>query len=552
MRISSFDIFNTCVVRKCGAPRNLFDVLSYRVFSRGVSTEQRLEFIACRLASDDSSTFSHLYETFDYTHPLLLSKESIMQKELECEYEMMVPVDIMKMEIEQCRDRGDHIIFISDMYLPTDFLKRSLSEFGILREEDTLYVSGDCGHKKSDGTLFQFIQERENLDFSKWHHYGDNPHSDIQIPCNLGIKTHLVNHKYLPYEQKWIDNSNNITYHTGGIMAGIGQSIYLSTEDNLHKAFAIDISAPLTTAFAMRIMYDAEKRGLKRLYFCARDCYALYHVAKKIERVTPSVEPVYFYTSREALYNTNEKNLIDYLVHIGMANTDNHVGIVDIRSTGNSPRYLNEILQKNNYNPVFGYYLEMFCSDFFTKGMFPYYCEINRLYCDLFSHHHPILEKFLSICPDNKTIQYSKQAHLLSETPLYEDYYIEGLEKLSAINLSILCKYADSFIETELYRHCDEMFQYFVIPTLKQFFSHPYKKYLFSLRYLHILQEDGSSIPYIEETVTGIPLKIAQIAKASKIRIVRRLMKFLMRMMHIKPLPKDVWWPEGTKIYNSK
>lgn len=552
MRVSSFDIFDTCVVRKCGAPRNLFDVLSYRVFHEEISDEHRIEFITQRISADESSTFEHLYETFNYFHPFLLPKEEIMQKELECEREMMTPVIPIFEEINRCRNRGDHIIFISDMYLPSVFLRSALSEMGFFKEHDTLYVSGDYGCQKSDGSLYQFIKEREHLSFGQWHHFGDNIISDIQIPNSLGIVTHPVNHSYLPYEQKWIDNSNNITYHIGGIMAGIGRSIYLSTEFSDHNAFAIDISAPLTTAFALRIMTDAEKRGLKRLYFCSRDCFALYHVAKRLGQLTPSVKPIYFHTSREALFNTKEEDLLEYLALIELANKENAVGVVDIRSTGNSLRYLNEVLQRHGFNTVFGYYLEMFCSDSYTECVPPYYCEINKLYCSLFHNQHPILEKFLSLCPERKTTGYQNKELILNETPQDKDYYIENIEELSTINLSILCRYADLVLETELFRHSTEMFYSFVIPTLKQFFSSPQKEYIISLRHLYIQINDYSYIPYIEELPTGIPFKIAQIANISKIRFLRRSMKLIMRIVHIKPLPSFIWWQQGTKVFNSR
>ena len=140
--VSSFDIFDTCVVRKCGAPHNLFDVLSYRVFYKEVSEEHRIEFITQRLAADDSSSLDHLYSTFCYSHPFLLPKSEIMQKELNCEREMMVPVRSMLEEVNRCRQRGDRIIFISDMYLPTSFIQTALSELGFFKENDSIYING--------------------------------------------------------------------------------------------------------------------------------------------------------------------------------------------------------------------------------------------------------------------------------------------------------------------------------------------------------------------------------------------------------------------------
>lgn len=550
MRISSFDIFDTCVVRKCGDPKNLFDVLSYRVFSKDVPTEQRIEFIARRVAADDTSTFEHLYDTFEYEHPDLLCKKDIMKRELECEYEMMVPVYSMLPEINKCRNNGDHIIFISDMYLPTEFLKQYLLEQGIFYEGDSIYVSGDCGYKKRDGLLFKWIKSQKNIEYSDWQHYGDNPISDVQIPASLGIKTHYVNQKYLPYEEIWKKCGVNLNFHIGGIMAGLGRSLLLSIKDNPHNAFAVDIAAPLLVTFAMRVMSDAVSRKITKLFFCSRDCYALYHVAKKMQQVIPSVEVNYFYTSREALYNTPKEKLLPYLIHIGLAQSENQIGIVDMRSTGKSLCYINKLLYENGFNQAFGYYFEMFCSDFYIKDVPPYYCEINKLYCSLLRHHHPILEKFLSLSPDGQTIGYDGFEPVMEKPNEGEDFYVKNLDELSTVNLDIMQKYADMFIETELYRHFSEIFSFYVIPTLKLFFDKPNKIYLHSLRNLYILQQDGKYIPYIEKKPNRLALLVSRIYCSSKIRGIRCAMKIIMFVFNTKPKTDKEWWPQGTKIYN--
>lgn len=550
MRVSSFDIFDTCLVRKCGWSRNLFDILSYLVFSKEVSKEVRLEFVSHRISADESSTIRHIYDTFNYTHPLLLSKDDLIKCELDCERNMMVPVYEMLRIVNQCRNNGDRIIFISDTFLPTSFLKEALIDFGFFQKNDSIYISGDCGFTKSDGSLYHYIKEKENIEYGVWHHYGDNPTSDIAIPSKLGITTHIITHTYLPYQKKWRDSSNDINVHLGGIMAGIGRSIIMSFPYNEHNAFATDITAPLTTTFAMRIMKDASNRGIKQLFFCSRDCYALYYVAKKMTRIFPDIKPVYFHTSRKALYDSDEKDLIGYLKHIGLAINDNSVGIVDIRTTGKSLQYLNHLLVSNGYRQVFGYYLEMFCSNFFTD-VSPYYCEVNRLYCNLFDRHYPILEKFLALSPEHETIGYKNNEPIYNKNDINEDYHINDIESLSSVNLTILSKYADYYIDTELYRHTDEVFSSFVIPTIKRFFIKPHKEYLKSLRKFTIRRDNGSYLPYINELPSGTPLKLAQAAKNTKNRYIRRILKIVMKVWHIKPLPTEIWWPEGTEAYNS-
>ena len=53
MKISSFDIFDTCLVRKCGTPEGFFDVLSLRAFSNQPHERERQEFVAARILAQN-------------------------------------------------------------------------------------------------------------------------------------------------------------------------------------------------------------------------------------------------------------------------------------------------------------------------------------------------------------------------------------------------------------------------------------------------------------------------------------------------------------------
>lgn len=549
-KISSFDIFDTCVVRKCGGAHNLFDVLSYRVFSGNVSDELRMEFVAQRLQADDTTTLEHLYDTFNYRHPLLKKKQDLMRAELECEHEMMVAVFSTLQIVKECRNKGSRIIFISDMYLPVDFLRERLSNLGFYREGDALYVSGYCGYKKTDGSLYEWIKEQENLKYEDWQHFGDNLISDVKQPSKLGIKTHQIKLKYLPYEESWCTGYNNPKYNISGIMAGLGRSIFHSIKFHPHNSFAIDIAAPLLVTFALRIMTDAAKRGIRSLFFSSRDCYVLYHVAKILRKVVPTVDVNYFYTSREALYNTSRDELVRYLLHIGVANAEGQVGIVDMRSTGKSLKYLNDILIENGFQPAFGYYFEMYCSNFYIEDVPPYYCEINRMCCSLLAHHHPIIETFLSLCPDGRTIGYNNNRPIQEKQNCREDCFVEDIEELSHLNLSIVEGYTEGFIETKLFHYINDIFTLIIIPTLDNFIKKPHKVYLQSLGNLLLLQSDGSYLPYVKKVKNGFLLRIETFVEIVPNKIMRNLLNLLMRWCKIKPLSKIVWWPEGTISYN--
>ena len=43
---------------------------------------------------------------------------------------------------------------------------------------------------KGDSSLFKYVKEKNNLDYSKWVHIGDNYNSDYLKPRELGINSY--------------------------------------------------------------------------------------------------------------------------------------------------------------------------------------------------------------------------------------------------------------------------------------------------------------------------------------------------------------------------
>ena len=170
MKISSFDIFDTCLVRKCGTPENFFDVFSMRAFVHEPQEWARQEFVAARRlteqklwAENPHYTLEDIWAEMDWTHPFLKSKKELCELEQELEREMLVPVLTMRDKVNECRKSGDKIIFISDMYLSAAFLIDVMRAHGFYQDGDSLYVSCGCKAAKYNGELFQYVREKEGL-----------------------------------------------------------------------------------------------------------------------------------------------------------------------------------------------------------------------------------------------------------------------------------------------------------------------------------------------------------------------------------------------------
>ena len=161
--VYSFDVFDTCLSRLCGSPRNLIEVLSVDVLRKtGINSSDnehlRQLFVAARLDSDGSLEEKYAQVAKIITLPC--SIKEMVDMELSCERGMLKPIKHTLNLIESLRRDGD-IIFISDMYLPSSFIKEMLIKFNFFKEGDILYVSDEVGAWKRDGSLYELIHNQQ-------------------------------------------------------------------------------------------------------------------------------------------------------------------------------------------------------------------------------------------------------------------------------------------------------------------------------------------------------------------------------------------------------
>lgn len=523
MKISSFDIFDTCLVRKCGTPENFFDVFSLKVFNHEVPEWARQEFVAARRLTEQKLwqenpryTLQDIWVEFEWSHQFLKPKKELCQLEQELECEMLVPVLSMRDKVNECRKKGDKIIFISDMYLSSDFLIDILRNYGFYLDGDALYVSCECGVLKWNGELFEYVRKKENMpSFRQWHHYGDNKQGDYNAPKNLGIKCTLINHTYTPYQQQWVDNDYSLGFKYPSILAGLGRAIHYSTEWNTHTDFVLDIIAPFYCSWIYQVLADAQKQGVKRLYFCARDAYQIHKIALQMQPLFPEVGIEYVYMSRKALYNeANDEAKIAYFKQIGLATKTEKVAIVDTTTSGKTLQYLNEYLKTKGYQECSAYYYLLWnkIDDIdrrkYNTMVYDAYIAHN-LNTSMFIHH-PFLfifENLFGLNAEPKTIDYKNAEPVFSSEMGEEDgCYRDGFNWVS-VHEDLLVAYAKEFVALHLGQYAKDIFERIGMVALNEFFKEPHKVYVCALdSYCFI--EKGTSKTYSFITKINNPLKL--------------------------------------------
>ena len=362
MKLATFDIFDTCLIRKCGRP----EVVPYLVALKLWPDDEmrRQEYVIARKQAAQKAglnpTIKDLYSQEVLSCFSGYSPEDLMQAEMDMESEMLVPnsapIPIKKLPkpirkvipniftnystlrgdrganlsnsitlptlISLLQKEGWTIKFLSDMYLPSDFLECILIREGFISPlpngggegGEAVIVSCEWGERKDTGRLYKKVRDRFHPE--KWIHFGDNYWSDYKQAKKNGVTAYRVDSSFTPIEKKVSSlayNSRN-QYKTK-LLAGImryarltspshyGEEIGVRLED-LEGAvsLAADYIASLYIPYVAYVLNQAKKNNIKRLYFLSRDGYIMHEIAKALE--PENIELKYLFVSRKSLLSS--------------------------------------------------------------------------------------------------------------------------------------------------------------------------------------------------------------------------------------------------------
>lgn len=310
----SYDVFDTCLIRTCGFPEFVFEIMAKTILGSNAETAKIRDFVLIRknaevlarnnriTAEKEDITIDDIYDFCDFSEITCCCIERIKDCELTTEKQVLKSVYEIKDEIDELHKRGEKIYFISDMYLSSSFIRTVLEEEGFYKVGDCVIVSCEEGKTKSSGHLYDSVQEKTGVSFRNWIHKGNNLQSDYKIPKKKGIKAELVKTGFNYYESELM--KMEYSYSSSDIYksACISRGIRLRNPLTSNLLFASTFIAPLYTAYVLKVLQDATKRGLNRLCFLARDGYILYLIAKEFSMLFPHIDLKYIYVSRKSLY----------------------------------------------------------------------------------------------------------------------------------------------------------------------------------------------------------------------------------------------------------
>jgi hypothetical protein len=247
----------------------------------------------------------------DEIYTQLGSSSPTPQDEMNLEERLCFTVTEGRRLLTSARQRGQQVIFVSDMYLPGEFIRQLLEKHRLWLAGDRLYVSHEHGMAKHGG-LFGKICEELSLTPDQVQHIGDNLRSDVLAPRRLGIRTaHFRATEFTRYEQEWARSGGE------GVADAIRATRLQFPEELDDRGQAVwetacGVAGPLFISYVLWLEQQAKELGIQRLYFISRDGLIFKKIFDSFFMGRPtSPESRYLHGSRQAWSGVRVARLTD-------------------------------------------------------------------------------------------------------------------------------------------------------------------------------------------------------------------------------------------------
>ena len=304
MRLASFDIFDTTLIRKCGKPGNIFYILAHKLYPSDKA--KREDFLLWRKGAESDArrsnpgkdvTIEDIYCSDELKGFGEYTSAQLIEAEKSIEAENLIANPAIRDFICKKRTQGYTICFISDMYMPSDFLKKVLEKEGCINHDEQVYVSCEYNARKSNGALYRKLKEQ--LKPQQWEHLGDHPVSDYKMAKRHGIKTTKVKTDFTTAEKGTTLPLSNRHHYESSILAGLSRTARIHLGNDAYTAIAANFVAPAYIPYVHFVLETARESGIKTLYFLSRDSYILQKIAEQLPH--EGIELRYLFVSRKAL-----------------------------------------------------------------------------------------------------------------------------------------------------------------------------------------------------------------------------------------------------------
>lgn len=285
-KIISFDVFDTLICRDVNNYKIVFEVIEKKLIKKYGDlfvgfAEKRIDAERkTRELINREVTLDEIYANLNYTN-----NDIIKKIEEETEIGLTSPNPVIIPIYNYCVKNNKTVVVTSDMYLSEDIIRRILTKNGF-EGYTNIFVSSEFGEKKRNGKLFKRVVDELRVKPKEILHIGDNIRSDVIFANLSGIKGVQIknkkNTKYVVDKRKTYNFINNRIQKLNDPYERIGYEIY----------------GVLIVGFLNWCNEELERKGIKKVFFAARDSFVL---KEAFEIMYPDYDSTYFKVSRRAV-----------------------------------------------------------------------------------------------------------------------------------------------------------------------------------------------------------------------------------------------------------
>jgi len=328
----SFDVFDTLVRRRIAPPaqvkipsaKALVEILAGHQISETTEAclktrqivSQNLRKAALDKGNDPECPIRQIITAWlqHYLGDAVVEQQidRVLQTEQEAELSVCFPTRGMKRLLDEIKQLGKRLIFVSDMYLGFGEISRILENCGYGGLFDAGYVSGDIGLSKKTGRLYQYVLDKENVDPARLIHIGDDPRADVRSPQRIGIHTCRFHD---PVYEKWrvrhrrlkkLSSMNSLWEGARWVEMDPPdtRAMQVAKSDGVY-AIGLHILGPVLTNFVHQVIERVAEDGSQVVLFPAREGFILLTIYNRLTAhlETVSLPPgVYACISRQSTF----------------------------------------------------------------------------------------------------------------------------------------------------------------------------------------------------------------------------------------------------------
>lgn len=316
--VFSFGVFDTLVTYRTATVRGVLCALRHELHVRqdlGLPTRLIEEFLEVRTTADYQvryplgtedeepvavrldAIYARIAQRYPEVDPALIATIRRLELELTAELLIGIPENIAR--VHRLLDAGERVVLISDTDFAGAEVERLLAGIDARLAACPCYVSSDLGLTKRSGELFRHVLQAEGIAPGQLVHLGHDVRADRRMPRALGISAERYKGALLS-EIEWASHEEDSLFCQ--LLAGASKTYRILHPDASSQALiGAGLAGPLFYGFIRDALDQAQQRGLRRLYFIARDGMIFLRLARAIARERGlDLDLRYLYGSRRA------------------------------------------------------------------------------------------------------------------------------------------------------------------------------------------------------------------------------------------------------------